>query len=192
MGRMSNRWAALTLGLLLSFTSFAANEVGYWNGGAGASSRSTFIDTEYANNNAADHYTCVTGDAVTHVRMHRFSAGTARTSTVAIRSVTGGVPDQLQHEVAVAVGAGIGEYGADTNWSCPNGMTITISIGEISGGFNVTADALATGTTHGNAPSNTFPTTWSPSTTSNFRMELAADITNTPSSGALLLRRRRS
>lgn len=157
-----------------------ANELGFWNGGVSATSLSTFVNTEYANNNATDHYTAVSGDSITHVRLHRFSSGSARTCTVAIRTVSGGAPDALVHEVAVSVGGTLGEYGADTSFALTNGVTYTITVGAVSASFNVTADALATGTAHGHAPSNTLSATWSPSSTSNFRMELAADVTNTP------------
>jgi hypothetical protein len=170
----------------------AANEIGYWNNGAGAQTSALFPDEYKAVVTAANAYTATTGDTITAVRIGQSTAA-ARVIGVALYEYDAGTNratgPALQTTTISTTGAGTFERTGLT-WTLTNGLDYVLVAGDPDSVVNLTADTLTDGTSIDDSGDATFPT-WGHTAYQALQIELAGDVTNS-GGGGLLLRRRRN
>lgn len=158
-----------------------ANEIGYWNGGAGATTRALGTNQYLSPVTAANAYTAVSGDVIDRVRFSRGSSGTKTISIglyeydSALDRPTGPVLNEVQ---IVSTASGVWESSAGLNWPLTAGLDYVLAIGELQEtGFNLTADVLTAGTSNDDSGDTSFPT-WGHVNYSNVQIEVAGDVVN--------------
>ena len=159
-----------------------ANEIGYWNGGAGATTRALGTNQYLSPVTAANAYTASAGDVINQVRFSRLSSGTKTVSIglyeydAALDRPTGPVLNEVQ---IVSTASGIWQSSTGLGWSLTAGLDYVLAIGElVETGFNLTADVLTAGTSNDDSGDTSFPT-WGHVSYSNVQIEVAGDVINT-------------
>lgn len=164
---------------LVATCAMAANEVGYWAGGAGGSTQLMFVGGGGASV-ASLIYVAPSNGNITHVRAWRASGGGATANfKIALFAVTSGHPTSgsspLQSVTINNVVEGV-EFGADVTWPVTSGTSYILAVEPLDGAVNISAGTLTNGCEITSQPFNG-GTGWTLSTTTNVRLELAADFT---------------
>jgi len=155
-----------------------ANEIGYWNGGAGASTLACFPDEYLSPVTAANAYTASSGDSITAVRLSQSSSG-ARTIGVALYEYDAGTdrPTGPALQTTTIATTGTGTFSTSVSWALTAGLDYVLALGDPDVAVNITADTLSNGTSRDDSGDATFPT-WGHTSYSNVQIELAGDVTN--------------
>lgn len=157
-----------------------ANDGGYWNGGAGASTRGIFTAGGGKEANvAAGLYTAGSGQIATRVHFNVGSASGATSITVGLFATTAGAvtgPPAFSTSVAIA---GNGDNAATVSWALTPGVVYAIAIGTAVGGVpTITCDTRTNGIDRDDN-GGTFASAWSHTDFPSFALELAFDVVAT-------------
>ena len=160
-----------------------ANEIGYWNGGAGATTVVCFPDEYLSPVTAANAYTAVSGDAITAVRFSRTSSGGTFDIGIALYAYDSGLDRPTGAALQTTTISGsttAGTFSAVVNWPLSAGSSYVLAAGDPTAPMSFTSDSLANGTSGDDSGDATFPT-WGHTGYRAHQIELAGDVTNTPS-----------
>lgn len=123
-----------------------ANEIGYANGGSGATTVSAFPGDSLAPVDTGLH-TAGSGETITLIRFSLQSGGSATTCKVGLFAVTGGVPTSTPiYTVATVSISGAGTYTQAVSWALTNGVQYALAIGEFNAVVALRADTRTNGT----------------------------------------------
>ena len=156
-----------------------ANEIGYWNSGAGASTQSAFAGDSIGPVQSAVH-AAGAGETITAIRFNVSNIGSTTTAKVGLFQTSAGLPTGAPVQTYTFTGlSGNGVKSASVSWALTNGVSYALVLGETNAIMQVSGDSLASGSTYDDITGDL--STYTHRSYKALQIELAGDITTSSS-----------
>lgn len=126
-----------------------ANEIGYWNGGAGAVSQAFFAADSAAPVGSAVH-AAGAGETITMVRIAFRGTNLQTSCKIGLFATSAGLPtgSPIYTPVTISGITGAGTYSSSVSWALTNGVSYALAFGEANSLGNLSSDTQANGTSY--------------------------------------------
>lgn len=161
-----------------------ANEIGYWNGGAGAVEQTIFPGDSIGPIQSAVH-TAGAGETITAIRVNISTIGSLTTLKVGLCTVSGGSPTGSPVQTFTFTGlSGSGIKSQSVSWPLTDGVSYALVAGEGDAITKFGGDTLTNGSDYDDVTGNL--ATFTHRSFKGVQIELAGDITAGGSSTTLM------
>lgn len=126
-----------------------ANEIGYWNGGAGGVNQAFFAGDSAAPVGSAVH-AAGSGETITTVRIAFRGTNLQTTCKIGLFATSAGLPtgSPIYTPATISGISGAGTYSTSVSWALTNGVSYALAFGESDSLGNLSSDTQASGTSY--------------------------------------------